>query len=128
MGYKITCIDQSESDYNNEGGMFCFILNGVPDEKWRQKFTEAMNSYRARYFTKTPLSLPDTTMIQAEAKLEGERGLSFVSELLMSILEEVNKEYDDELHAEADAERKKKSERAVLESKVSAIISNIKFS
>lgn len=127
MGYTITGIDQDRSEYDNDGGTFVFNLSGAPDATWLQKFTDAINSQRGRYFARPPFVQKGYACIEAKADLVGSRGLAFVSELLVSIIEEVNNAYDQEIHEQAEAERKRKAERTALEVKVSEIISKIKF-
>ncbi|MHB9347326.1 hypothetical protein ACPUEX_14860 [Enterobacter vonholyi] len=127
MGYTITGIDQDRSVYDKDGGTFIFNLSGTPDAAWLQKFSDAINSQRGRHFSKAPFVTSGYACIEAKADLEGSRGLVFVSEMLVSILEDVNYAYDQEKHEQAEAERKRKAERTALEVKVSEIISKIKF-
>lgn len=127
MGFKITKIDQANSEYNSEGGTFKFVLDGIPDQKWRNKFSDSVNGYSGRYFSKAPVIAVDTNIVEAYAKIHGDRDLEFVSSLLVSIIDSVNEEYDEEIKKIADEEMKKRAARAALEIEVTNQISKIKF-
>ncbi len=127
MGFKITKIDQDNSEYNSVDGVFKFVLDGIPDQKWRNKFSDYINSYNGRHFSKAPVNPVDTNIVEAYAKIHGDHDLEFVSNLLVSIIDSVNNEYDEEIQKIADEEMKKKAARAALDIEVRDQISKIKF-
>lgn len=128
MGFKITSIDQTNSKYTNEGGVFNFVLDGYPDEKWRNKFSDAVNSYRGRNFSKAPVNPVDTNFVEAYAQIHGDKNLEFVSKELIELIEIANNHYDQEVHELAEKQRKERDDRTSLDTEVSNQISKIKFS
>ncbi|EIW9315140.1 TPA: hypothetical protein ACXP3C_004809 [Klebsiella pneumoniae] len=127
MGFKITRIDQASSTYNELEGTFRFILDGIPDETWRNLFSDKVNSYQGRNFITPPVHTKDTSYIDAKAEIHGQKNLALISSDLVIIIEDVNVLYDQEVNRIAEIQRAQSEARASLEKNVAKQIAGIKF-